>query len=245
MLDMDENYDAFDDYVMSFDLEEDMIAYKYNHTYRVVHQAEEICRSFNLDTEERDLASLIALLHDIARFKQWSIYKTFSDKDSFDHGDEGVNILFEENLIDKFKLKEEDKKILKTAIKYHNKPLLPNDLSIRETLHSKIIRDADKIDILYAFSTNKLLKVETEDEEISSKVKEEFFKNEPVLKKSVKNKNDRIIMLISLVFDLNYEYSKKRILNEKYLDKILSHTKNKDMFKEYITEAKKYLRKDE
>ena len=92
---MNENFDVFDEYVQNYDMNERMIGYKYNHSYRVVHQAEEICRSLNLDTEERDLASNIALLHDIARFRQWTDYKTFNDEDSFDHGDEGVKILFE------------------------------------------------------------------------------------------------------------------------------------------------------
>lgn len=241
---MDENYDAFDDYAMKFDLDEEMIAYKYNHTYRVVHQAEEICRSINLDTEERDLASLIALLHDIARFKQWTLYKTFEDNEIYDHADEGIKILFDEGLIDNFKVKKDDLEIVKKSIYYHNKYELPsNELSIRENLHSKIIRDADKLDILYAFSTNKLLKVETDDEEISDEVHDEFFKNIQVLKSSVKNKNDHLLMLIAMIFDLNYDYSKKRILREKYLDKILSYTKNKEIFKPYIEEAKKYLRK--
>ena len=241
---MDENYDAFDDYAMKFDLNEDMIAYKYNHTYRVVHQAEEICRSINLDTEERDLASLIALLHDVARFKQWTEFKTYSDKRSFDHADEGVKILFDEGLIDNFKIKKDDIEVLKKAIENHNKYSIPSDLSIRETLHSKIVRDADKLDILYAFSTNKLLKVETDDEEISDEVKDEFFKDTQVLYSTVKNKNEHLIAMIAMVFDLNYDYSKKRILREKYLDKILSYTKNKEMFRPYIEEAKKYLRKD-
>ena len=94
---MNENFDAFDDFVMKYDLNENMIKYKYNHSYRVVHQAEEIARSLELDEEDRALASLIGLLHDIARFRQWTDYKTFSDDESFDHGKEGVKILFDEN----------------------------------------------------------------------------------------------------------------------------------------------------
>ena len=91
---MNENFDAFDEYAMKYDMNIKEIAYKYNHSYRVVHQAEEISRSIELDEEEKDLASLIALLHDIARFEQWKRYKSFSDTKEFDHGDEGVKILF-------------------------------------------------------------------------------------------------------------------------------------------------------
>ena len=240
---MNENHDAFDDYVMKFDMNERMIQYKYNHSYRVVHQAEEICRSLNLDTEERDLASTIALLHDIARFRQWTNYKTFSDADSFDHGDEGVKILFDEGEINNYIVKKDDLDVLKVAIKNHNKYKVDFDkLTIRETLHSKIIRDADKIDILYAFSTNRLLDIEEDDEEISEEVKEKFFKHEQVLKSKLKSKNDRLIMMWGLVYDLYYDYSKERILNEKYIEKMYEHIKNKEIFKPFMVEVIKYLK---
>ena len=37
-------------------------------------------------------------------------------------------------------------------------------LSVKETLHSKIIRDADKLDILYAFSNPRILELNEDDE---------------------------------------------------------------------------------
>jgi len=240
---MNENFDKFDDYVMQFDMNEDMIKYKYNHSYRVVHQAEEICRSLDMDTEERDLASLIALLHDYARFKQWTIYKTFKDSDSFDHGDEAVKILFDEGHIKNFIAKEEDYDVIKKAIANHNKfKLNKKDLNERELLHSKIIRDADKIDILYAFSTNRLLELKNDDSEISEKVKEEFMSHGEVLYKDIKNDNDFIILMIALIYDLNFDYSKHRVLNENYLNKIYDGVKNKKIFKPFIDEAIKYLK---
>ena len=156
---MNENFDAFDKYAMNYDMNEKMIAFKYNHSYRVVHQAEEICRSLEMDTYERDVASLIALLHDIARFRQWTEYKTFSDKDSFDHGDVGVQILFDENEIKNYTVNKEDYDVIKKAIINHNKVEIDKSLNERELLHSKIIRDADKIDILYSFSTDKLIEI--------------------------------------------------------------------------------------
>ncbi len=241
---MDENYDAFDDYAMTFDMNEDMIKYKYNHSYRVVHQAEEICRSINTDNVERDLASLIALLHDIARFRQWTNYKTFDDFKSFDHGDEGVKILFDEGMIKNFIVDKDDIEVLKKAIRNHNKLSIEDGLNDRELLHAKIIRDADKIDILYAFSTNRLLEIEEDDSEISENVRESFHSHNLVLKKDVKTINDKLIMLLSLIYDLNYDYSKERIYNEKYIDKLYEHIKNKKMFKEYFDELKKYLKEE-
>ena len=241
---MEENFDAFDDYVMQYDMNDDMIAYKYNHSYRVNHQAEEICRSLDMDNVERDLSSLIALLHDIARFKQWKEYKTFEDKKSFDHGDMGVKILFEDGLISKFNANKEDYDVINKAIKNHNKFQIEDGLNERELLHSKIVRDADKIDILYAFSTNRLLELKEDDSGISDEVRDNFLSHNVIDKKYIKTINDRLVSLFSLVFDLNYDYSKERILKEKYIDKIYEHLKNKKMFKIYKDEINKYLKGD-
>ena len=51
---MNENFDIFDEFVMKYDMNIDMIAYKYNHSYRTVHQAEEIARSINLSEEDKE-----------------------------------------------------------------------------------------------------------------------------------------------------------------------------------------------
>ena len=242
---MNENFDAFDKFVMKYDMNEAMIAFKYNHSYRVVHQAEEICRSLNLDTIERDLASNIALLHDIARFRQWTEYKTFNDIESFDHGDEGVNILFSEGEIENYNIDKEDYDVLKKAISNHNKYSIDfKKLNDREALHSKIIRDADKLDIIYSFSTNILLELKEDDAPISEEVEEAFFEHKQVLKKYAISKNDRIVMLIGFIFDLYFDYSKERVLDEEYIDKIYNHLKNKKLFKKYRDEAIKYLKGD-
>ena len=49
-------------------------------------------------------------------------------------------------------------------------------------------------------------------------------------------------MLLSLIYDINYDYSIERIKNEKYVEKFYEHIKNKKMFKEYFEEMKKYLK---
>lgn len=240
---MNENFDAFDKYVMNFDMNERMIEYKYNHSYRVVHQAEEISRSLDLDNVERDLASLIALLHDIARFRQWTNFKTFKDKDSFDHGQEGAKILFKEGEIENYKCDKDDYEIIKKAIYNHNKYIIEEGLNERELLHTNIVRDADKIDILYAFSTNSLLELDSDDSVINEDARKQFMAHKIVDKKYFKSTNDRALALISFIFDLNYDYSLQRVYNEKYIDKIYEVIKNKKIFKEFYEEAINYLKK--
>lgn len=240
---MNENFDVFDDFVMSYDMNEDMIAYKYNHSYRTVHQAEEIARSLNLDEEDKELASFIALTHDVARFRQWSDFKTFEDHRSFDHGDEGVKILFDEGEIAKYTLDEKYYDIVKTAIKFHNKLLLDESgLSEKEILHSKIIRDADKLDIIYSFSTQRLLEIESDESDISEKVANSIKKHELINKEDVVTKNDRVVMELALVYDLNFDYSIRRVYEENYLGKMIDSFKNKELFMPYLNEINEYMK---
>ena len=131
------------------------------------------------------------------------------------------------------------------SIKYHNKYVLPDDLTVREKLHAKIIRDADKLDILYAFSSPRLLELKEDDSEISEDVKKEFFLHEPVKRVNVKNVNDRIIVLLSFAFDLYYNYSRGLILDKGYYDKIFEHIKDKEKFKPYFDEVEHYLKESE
>lgn len=238
---MNENFDVFDDYAMTFDMNEEHIAHKFNHSYRVVHQAEEISRSLSLDEEESNLASLIALLHDIGRFNQWTKYKTFSDGESIDHGMESNRILFEEGLIKKFKHDKKDEETIKNAIYYHNK-FNDEDLSDRDKMHADIVRDADKLDILYAMSTGVLLPLPSDDSEISPKVAEDFMKHKLISYNDVKTINDKVLLKFALIYDLNFDYSNDRVKREKYINKIYNGLKNKKIFKKYIDELNLYLK---
>ena len=61
-------------------------------------------------------------------------------------------------LIDK-----EDYQVVYTAIKNHNKFVIESNLTERELLFSKLIRDADKLDILYALGNKEIIKILKQD----------------------------------------------------------------------------------
>ena len=68
--------------------------YNYKVNYNsIVNLNSEYSQYFDKEIQGIELASLIGLLHDIARFEQYTKYKTFNDLESFDHGDYGVEIL--------------------------------------------------------------------------------------------------------------------------------------------------------
>ena len=238
---MNDNFDIFDKYFMGFDIEDKMIQFKYNHSYRVLHQSDEISFTLNLDENDNYLACLIGLLHDIGRFSQWTKNKSFNDE-LLDHAQLGCAILFSEGKIKDYDVQESDYEIIKKAILNHNKYSIAEDLSVKETLHSKIIRDADKLDILYAFSNPRILELNEDDSELSSEVIIEFKKHKLVKNEYVKTVNDKILVFLAFAFDLNYDYSKQTILEKGYYDKMFEHIKNKDKFKPYFDEVKKYLK---
>ena len=84
----------FKEYVKSYNPEDEKIKLKISHIERVATNARKIAETLNLSKEDIELAELIGLLHDIGRFEQVRIYHTFVDKDSINHGECGVNILF-------------------------------------------------------------------------------------------------------------------------------------------------------
>lgn len=238
---MNDNFDSFDNYFMQYDINEKMIQFKYNHSYRVLHQSDEISFTLNLDEDDNYLACLIGLLHDIGRFEQWTRNKSFDDS-KLDHALVGVKILFDENKISEYKVSKSDYEIIKKALLNHNKYKIDDELTIREKLHCKIIRDADKIDILYSYANENILNIEEDDSSISDNVYNEFFNHKVIDYRYVNTVNDRVISFFSTIYDLNYDYSKEYILEKKYLEKIFKKLNNKELFEPYYNEIIKYLK---
>lgn len=167
---------VFKKYTDNYDISDEKIKLKVDHTYRVAALSERIACSLGLGDDDTNLAWLIGMLHDIGRFEQLKNYGTFSDAESIDHAHYGVELLFEDGLIEKFAsenaakdlkgtkdlketaVKSENKEketkeiseldILRTAIWNHSAYRVEEGLTDRVKMFCNIIRDADKIDIL-------------------------------------------------------------------------------------------------
>lgn len=240
MIDINKINNAFENYIKNYDMNDKLIYLKYHHTYRVAKNSKEICKSLNLDEENTKLAYLIAMLHDIGRFLQAKIYHSFNDLETTDHADLGCKILFEDEIIRDFIEDDKYDEIIKKAIKYHNKYEIGECNEI-ELLHSKIIRDADKIDIIYNAVELGHIKMDEDDNEISDIVKEQFDKRIPIKNKWENKNNDAIVTMIAFVFDLYFKYSFNYIKDNKFMDKMLAKLNNKKIFKYYIYKAMEYI----
>jgi putative nucleotidyltransferase with HDIG domain len=140
----------FRDYSLSFStlLAEDQrnIDIKREHTRLVCLNALRIAEELSLDQQETRLAEAIALFHDVGRFPQYQQYKTFDDSISVNHAVLGAKVLLENNVLQG--LPKLDQKIIVRSVTLHNVFSLPKRLDERSLLFAKLIRDADKLDIL-------------------------------------------------------------------------------------------------
>ena len=234
MIDIEFAEKEFANYASKYIDGNDKIIYKIQHTKRVKDFAKKISETLNLEEENIKLAILIALLHDIGRFEQIKRYNSFNDVTTVDHADLGVQILFTNNYIRKYITTDKYDSVIYKAIKNHNKFEIEENLNYTELLHSKIIRDADKIDILNEVCKRPFETVCNEldisNQKLSDKIYEDIMNKNVVNVKDTQTDLDRWIMKIGFIFDINFKYS-LRIIKEnqtvfKFIDRI--NTDNKD-----------------
>ena len=237
---MEEFYKEFDDYVSNYDLNNDKIKLKYNHSYRVMSLCKKYSKILNFNDYDIRLVTLIGLLHDIGRFEQLKTYNTFDDSKSIDHALYGCKILFEDGLISKFWDNKEDYDLIKFAIANHNKFRIEESDNERYMKFAKLIRDTDKIDILYLESISNNLESRLSDDSIADEIKEDFFRHDSVLLKHKKSINDHFILYFAYAFDINYDECLEEV--KKNIDNLYNGFKNKSyIFKEYYEEIIKYI----
>lgn len=218
---------VFRDYVAKFDLNDERIQLKIKHTYRVAELCERIAIDLGISDEDRELAWFIGLLHDFGRFEQLKRYHTFIDAKSVDHGQLGVELLFEEGKIQSFLETRKYDSWIRTAIWYHSVYELPDNLSDKEEMFCKILRDADKIDILRVnVETPVSVIYDTGDKEVcnatvTQDVMDSFLAHETILHSKKKTIVDRFVGHLSLVFGLEYPCSIQIVKEQGYYKKLL------------------------
>ncbi len=219
----------FDKYLKeNYDIDNEKISHKLNHTYNVVENARIIATDMNLDKENINLAMVIALFHDIGRFKEAMDKNSFrEDIIKYDHAALGVKLLFEDNLIRKFIKEDKYDNVIRTAILNHSKYNLDtSDMNEIEILHSKIIRDADKVDSFRAkaeediYTMANITKEDIENSYITDKVYNDFMEEKTIISKDRKTGIDIWISYIAFVFGLEFSSSLKIIKDKDYINKL-------------------------
>ena len=250
LIDMIEAKKAFKEYLKKYNPEDEKIKIKIVHIEKVAENSKRIAQNLGLSQEDVELAELIGLLHDIGRFEQVRLYHTFVDKDSINHGKYGAKILFEDGLIRNFIKDNKFDKIIKLAIVNHNRADIEEDLTERERLHAKIIRDADKTDIfrILISGDKKAIweKADLSDDKISDEIYREFVEDKRINYKERKTSADILVSHFNYVYDLNFPETRKIIRDNKYIDKLYQRFKFNDAetmkrFNEIYRLSKEYI----
>lgn len=234
MIDIEKARKVLNEYIKKYDDTNPRIKLKKDHILRVADNSKLIAQKLNLSQEDIELAELIGLLHDIGRFEQIRIYNTFNDKQSIDHGLKGIEVLFEQNLIREFLGEKDYYKIIYLSIKNHNKKQIEENLSKRELLHARIIRDADKLDIFNIIVNGKIEDAvwfpadNIEKEKISDDIYKQIIEDKYVNYANVKTNIDCIVTWIAYAYDLNFKVSLETIKKEKYINKLVDRIDYKD-----------------
>ena len=230
MIDIEKVKLEFQKYISNYNCQEPRITLKINHIKRVAKNCKLIAQGLNLNEEQISLAEAIGILHDLGRFEQVKRYNTFDDKISgINHAEYSVQILFEENLIRKFIKDNKYDNIIKIAILNHNKIKIDDDVTNEELLFSKIIRDADKLDILSGVLVSEEFKLAFWDKdfsiyEITPIVLEDFFNKKLIKYENAKNNADQAIVFFAYIYDMYFDITLKILKDRnslyKYRDKI-------------------------
>ena len=145
------------------------------------------------------------------------------------------------NYLKNTNIDKEDYEVVYKAIENHNKFEIEKGLTERELFFSKLIRDADKLDILYALGNPDCLDLDQDNYEISELIEKDFFMNKTGNHKNKKSLNDHIIIMFSFIYDINFKPTYELIKVNKYYDKIYERINRKDIFKKYIDYVNEYL----
>ena len=228
MIDKERAVQTFLNYASNYNMEDPKIRLKVGHTLRVAGLCRRIASSLDLDAEEKDLAWLIGLLHDIGRFEQVRIYHTFRDAESVDHAQLSADLLFCGGMIRDYIVPGEQDQIIETAIRCHNAYRLPETLTEREKTFCQILRDADKIDILRVNRETPMTQIYNLPEEafltseISDPVYEDMLAHRDVNRANSRTGVDFLMGHIAFVYGLVYPVSFQIVEKQGYLEQMLA-----------------------
>ena len=232
--------DLFESYVDTFsgltEEQQKNFTIKKEHSKRVAENSEKLAKLLNLEPEDLKLAVITGIFHDIGRFKQLVTYDTFNDAVSEDHAEMAVEILKENGFLNNLSSNEQD--VVFTAIRLHNKPELPKKLDARESLLARMLRGADKLDILNVLSDYYTDRTQSPNHtltwelpkatQVSPGVVKEVLGGRLVSNSEVKSEMDVKIMQLSWVYDINFKPTIEMIFQNRFLEKIYSSLPKND-----------------
>lgn len=195
------------------------------------------------------LAESIALFHDIGRFPQYEKYGTFEDSKSVNHGLFGSEMLLKKNILQG--LPEEESALIVQAVKFHNVFDVPQLEDENLTFFIKLLRDADKLDILRVFidyyesPEDKRASATAfglpDTPEYSKEILERLYNKQKVSYLNLKTVNDFKLMNLSWGYTLNFNESYMLLQERDYLNTVIKHLPKTEEITRIATLVKEHV----
>ena len=227
------------------------IVLKEDHSLRVCKEILNIGRKLDLSHNNLRLAEAMALFHDIGRFEQFTRYQTFVDKKSENHGELGIKVLRQEKIL--AVLDEETRELILKAVLYHNRLNVPEEESPVCIYFSKLLRDADKLDIFnlvttyyYATPEERSAAIELDLPDtptVSDEIMTSLRDGKMIGMQQIQSLNDFKLLQMAWIYDINYQPTFQMIQERNYLQKIRDTLPASDGIDQIYNRLLRHLRK--
>ena len=236
----------FEEYIKKIDMNNTWSKAKYFHSLKSMDLARIIASNFKIfNEEELVIIELIALFHDIGNFEQKNY--NYLDNQEEDSTMKSIHVLFDEGLLRKITPETKYDTLIKLGIFCHNKDSLPKNLDEKTACICNIMKDVYKLEeirmvINYPYIDNRI------HEYPSAMAYNEFKLFKKVDEKVSENNADKILVVLSNIFDMNYKSSYAQILEKEYITKIVNSLiyddkKIEKFFKQIETVLNSYIKK--
>ena len=200
------------------------------HSRCVCGEMRHLAEALALSENQKAIARVIGLLHDVGRFEQFKRYRTYKDFESVNHCTLGVEVLRQSEILGD--LDPAERQIIEKAVEYHGLKELPPSLADQTLLFAKMIRDADKLDVFRVIAQyqklyeqdrdNFVLEIELADEpRCSPEIIDAILNGQLIDYSRLRTLNDMRLMQLGWVYDVNFPATLERIEQRKFLDKLL------------------------
>lgn len=215
------------------------ILIKEQHTWNVCREIRNLSEALGVNENGRILAEITALFHDAGRFEQYTRYGTFLDRDSVNHARLAIDILKENRVLDD--LEEDSRELICRVIGNHNTAFLPVDEDGSCLFFSRMLRDADKLDIWRVVTEyyhrkeggkNQAVELNLPDTPgISAEVMGDLTERSIVKAEHIRNLNDFKLLQMGWVFDVNFGFTRREIKKRFYMERILEVLPDTEMIR--------------
>ncbi|MBN2011697.1 HD domain-containing protein [candidate division KSB1 bacterium] len=222
---------------------------KRKHSWRVAGEALMISKELGLPKRTQRLSTLIGLLHDVGRFKQYIRYGTFEDQKSVNHAEFSVQELHDSGVLTV--LPATTQRLVEESIRLHNLPRLPAHDDDEILMFARLLRDADKLDIWRIVLNyyrdhhgihNRAIEHGMPDTPgYSEHILEALLRREAVHYQYCSNLNDFKLKQMCWVFDLNYGPSIQTVIRRRILEQFEDLLPADAKIVELSTELHNYL----